>query len=253
IKHLQTTGFVIRNITSLKPKHIDALVNYWKTKNLSVGTIKNRLTDFRYVGKLINKRNLVSANNSTYNIGTRTTVATCNRAIFNASFEKIKDQHLKLSLELQQAFGLRREECLKIMPHLADKKDFLWLKASWTKGKVERLVPIRNQVQRDILNTSKAFAQTQESLIPKNKKYIQQRHLYNRETKKLGYKNPHGLRHAYAQIRYKEITNMDSPINGGKNKKAMTQEEKHKDYTAREVIAHELGHSRISITRAYLG
>ncbi len=61
------------------------------------------------------------------------------------------------------------------------------------------------------------------------------------------------LRHAYAQRRYQELTGWEAPINGGKLKKAMTEEENHADQQARVIVSHELGHSRLAITRTYLG
>jgi hypothetical protein len=45
--------------------------------------------------------------------------------------------------------------------------------------------------------------------------------VYDRETKAIGLKNLHGLRHAYAQTRYKELTGLEAPINGGLKKKQM--------------------------------
>lgn len=51
----------------------------------------------------------------------------------------VKDEHVRMSLRLQQAFGLRREEALKIQPRWADRGRHLHLKASWTKGGRERL------------------------------------------------------------------------------------------------------------------
>ena len=227
-------------------------MNYWKDKNLAVGTIKNRLADLRFVSKVIGKTNIIKSN-ADYAIGSRTSVATLNKAIFNADFSKIQDQYLKLSLELQQAFGLRREECLKIIPSLADKGNKLWLKGSWTKGKIERSIPIRTQAQKDILRKAKDFVGKGKSLIPQHKKYIQQRHIYNRETRAVGYKNLHGLRHAYAQTRYKELTGLECPINGGKTSKAFSKEEKQADRIARQIISRNLGHSRVAIIKVYCG
>jgi integrase len=50
-----------------------------------------------------------------------------------------------MSLRLQRAFGLRREEAIKLQPRWADRGDHLQLKASWTKGGRERTVPIRTE------------------------------------------------------------------------------------------------------------
>ena len=38
---------------------------------------------------------------------------------------KVKDEHVRMSLELQKAFGLRREEAIKFIPSYADKGDHI--------------------------------------------------------------------------------------------------------------------------------
>jgi integrase len=53
-----------------------------------------------------------------------------------------------MSLELQQAFGLRREEAMNFQPSFADRGDHIMLKASWTKGGKERIIPVRTEAQR---------------------------------------------------------------------------------------------------------
>lgn len=251
-KELHEAGFVVRHIKGLKHKHVETLVKHWQSKNLSSGTIKNRLADIRYICNEQGRKNAIKANDE-YGIEKRNYSPTENKAIFNADFSQIKDEHLKISLELQQAFGLRREECLKIMPSLADKGEHLWLKDTWTKGKIERLIPITSEKQREILNKAKNFVNKNESLIPQNKSYIQQRHLYNRETRELGFSKLHGLRHAYAQKRYFEITGLKPPIKEGKKTSQMNIKEKKVDQIARKIISNELGHSRKSIAKIYLG
>jgi predicted methyltransferase len=77
----------------------------------------------------------------------------------------------------------------------------------------------------------------------------------------MGVSKLHGLRHAYAQRRYKELTRLFDPngegfdcsMNGGKQYKAMSVEEKMIDRQARQIISKELGHSRTSITKIYCG
>ncbi len=39
---LQELGFRRMQSTSLKPKHVDALVAHWQDQGISVGTLKNR-------------------------------------------------------------------------------------------------------------------------------------------------------------------------------------------------------------------
>lgn len=63
----------------------------------------------------------------------------------------------------------------------------------------------------------------------------------------------HGLRHAYAQTRYRELTGWECPINGGPLRKDLNSFQKELDNQARLVISQELGHSRVSITKNYIG
>ena len=45
---LHEMGFRHMEATSLKPKHVEALVGRWKAESLSAGTIKNRMTELPY-------------------------------------------------------------------------------------------------------------------------------------------------------------------------------------------------------------
>ena len=250
-RELEELKFEVNHVKRFKEKHITALTRRWQDRHLSIGRIKNLMSDLRFVCREFRRSDVVKKNDD-YGIGRRSYIPVKNKAVMNADFSKIADRHLKTSLELQAAFGLRREECIKIIPALADKKDHLWLKGSWTKGKVERCIPIRTQEQRDALDAAIAFC-GKKSLIPENKSYIQQRSLYNNEVRNIGYKNLHGLRHAYAQARYHELTGWRSPIAGGKKRTELNTHEKKIDCHARKIISNELGHSRIAITKVYLG
>ena len=73
------------------------------------------------------------------------------------ALDKIRDAHVRMSLELQRAFGLRREEAIKFSPSYADRGDHLELKASWTKGGKARVIPIRTAEQREVVNRAPAI------------------------------------------------------------------------------------------------
>lgn len=150
------------------------------------------------------------------------------------------------------AFGLRREEAIKFRPNYAVKDDHIKLKASWTKGGRTRTVPIRNDEQRRLLEDVRKLARGG-ALIPPNKNYEEQLHRYERQVRTAEIKNPHGLRHAYAQMRYEELTGWKSPLAGGPAANSLNSEQRALDEKARAVISRELGHDRTSITRTYLG
>lgn len=164
----------------------------------------------------------------------------------------VRDEHVRMSLKLQQAFGLRREEALKIQPRWADRGDHLHLKASWTKGGRERTAPIRNAQQRAVLEDAKNLVGLG-SLIPRSRNYIAQLRIYERHTANAGLSKMHGLRHAYAQQRYQELTGWPSPHAGGPPKTALTPEQRVIDTQARLTISAEIGHVREQITAVYIG
>jgi hypothetical protein len=90
-----------------------------------------------------------------------------------------------MSLELQQAFGLRREEAIKFQPSYANRGDHLELKDSWTKGGKARVVPVRTAEQRDVLDRTHRLAGLG-SLIPSERSYRQQLRIYERHTVNAG-------------------------------------------------------------------
>jgi site-specific recombinase XerC len=143
---LRELGFRRMQKRSLKPKHVDALINYWQGQGISVGTLKNRLSALRWWAKKINKSSIIARDNSVYGIGKRTYVAKESKAreLDETKLSKISDQYVRLSIRLQAAFGLRREESIKFSPSYAIKDDHIKLKSSWTKGGRTRTVPIRN-------------------------------------------------------------------------------------------------------------
>ncbi|MGH8553062.1 MAG: single-stranded DNA-binding protein, partial [Methylococcales bacterium] len=154
--------------------------------------------------------------------------------------------HVRLSVELQREFGLRRQEAIKFVPVYADQGDRILLKGSWTKGGKPREVPILTESQREILDRAHRLAGSG-SLIPRNRSYVEQLRLYERETAAAGLSKLHRLRHEYAQRRYRGITGWKAPAAGGLRSQDLTPEQKSIDREARLTISRELGHEREAI------
>lgn len=251
---LHALGFRGMSAQSLKPKHVEALVNRWQAEALSVGTIKNRMTVLRWWAQKANRQNVIARQNDHYGIPERTFVSTESKAkqVDGAALERVGDVHVRLSLELQQAFGLRREEAIKFQPGYADRGDRLVLKESWTKGGKAREIPLRTPSQREVLERAHQLA-GRGSLIPAERNYRQQLRVYERHTANAGLSKLHGLRHAYAQSRYEELTGWKSPAAGGPRSTSLSRDQRAVDREARLVISRELGHEREQITTVYLG
>jgi hypothetical protein len=251
---LQAMGYRNMHATSLKPKHVERLVEQWKAEGLSAGTMKNRMAELRWWAEKIGKQNVIARDNEAYGIADRQYVTNVSKARVLAigDLSKVTDPYTRLSLQLQAAFGLRRAESIKIQPAWADRGDRLVLKDSWTKGGREREVPIRNDEQRLLLEEARRFA-GRGSLIPPDSTYVGQLRRFEYQCASAGIHRIHGHRHQYAQTRYQELTGWAAPAVGGPRSKDLTLGQRDIDRAARLTISRELGHEREAITAVYLG
>jgi integrase len=252
-RQLREAGFRQMKASSLKGKHVQALLDRWQGEGLSSGTIKNRLSHLRWWVEKIGKSGILPTDNMQLGVAERRYVTNVSKAReLGTGLEQITDVHVRMSLQLQAAFGLRREEAIKFQPSYADRGDHIALKGSWTKGGRERTVPITTTEQRDALHAAHRLAGTG-SLIPANKTYIQQRHVYDGQCKAAGLSHMHGLRHQYAQSRYETLTGRPPPAAGGPLATELSPTQRIEDRHARQTISRELGHERVQITAIYLG
>ena len=256
-RQLKELGFGQLRAQSLKPKHVDALIGKWNAEGIAAGTLKNRMAYLRWWAEKVGREAVIPKENASLGIPERSLTSTEGKqlALDADKLVLIEDERIKLSLLLQDQFGLRREESLKFQPNYAirrDSPDTLHLKASWTKGGLARTVPIRTADQRWVLEQAANIA-GKGSLIPPERSYVQQVRVYEGELRKAGISRAHGLRHGYAQRRYEELTGWKCPHAGGPKSKELTPGQKAADREARLAISAEMGHAREEITAVYLG
>jgi len=263
-KQLKQLNFKNMGASSLKPKHVSALLVLWQSevspltkKPISIGTIKNRMSVMRWWAEKINKQNIIPRTNKELGIPDRCLVPKKNIA-FSLETKRIETlpEYLQLSLRLQEHFGLRREESAKIIPLNALSLTHLVLTASWTKGGRERSIPITNIEQSDLIADLEDYVGThgRTSLIPQGMSYRQYLSHRQHHLASIGIGHTHGLRHQFAQQRYLALSDGLLPRRlGGPLVREMTEQEKGVDRTTRLKVSNELGHSRIGITRTYLG
>jgi len=252
-RQLRAAGFRQMRATSLKEKHVEALLERWQAEGLSAGTLKNRLAHLRWWAEKVGRAGVIPADNAQLGIPKRRFVADENKAReLGDRLDRIRDPHVRMSLSLQQAFGLRREESIKFRPRYADRGDRIVLKDSWAKGGRPRTVPITTPEQRTVLDAVHELAGAG-SLIPSHKNFIQQRRTYDGQCKTAGMSRMHGLRHRYAQMRYEILTGWKAPAAGGPSAKSLTPAQRTLDAKARQTISRELGHERAAVVAIYLG
>ena len=255
-QQLVEAGYRHLHAEGIKGRHVNALLARWRTQGLSASTIKNRMSVLRWWARHVGNPGAVLARNDAYGIPQRQTVARVSKArdLPTARLVQVRDAYVRMSLELQLCYGLRRCEAIKIKPWQADRGHTLVLQGSWTKGGRPREIPIRTVEQREALDRAKALVRFKgASLIPSDKTYVEQLRRYESQTARAGLSKLHGLRHRWAQQRYADLTGFACAAQQGPLWAQMTPEQRELDQDARAIISTELGHSRVQITVKYLG
>ncbi len=250
---LHALGFRRLRATGLKRKHVDALVAEWQRRGLATGTVKNRMSALRWWAERVGRPGVVGTN-AAHGIGERRYVTNEDRSrrLDAQQLARVTDAHVRMALQLQAAFGLRREEAIKFTPAYADRGDRVRIKASWAKGGRAREIPIWNEHQRAVLDAARRLAGAG-ALIPGGRGYAAQRKLYERQVEAAGLSRMHGLRHAYAQARYVALTGWKAPAAGGPRRRSLGPAKRRMDKAARMTIARELGHGRLEVVSVYCG
>jgi hypothetical protein len=129
----------------------------------------------------------VAKDNAFYGIAPREFVTNESKAreLDEAKLNQISDAHVQMSLQLQKAFGLRREEAIKFIPEYADQGTYIQLKSTWCKGGKAREIPVRTEAQREVVNRARLLA-GKGFLIPPQRLYVEQMCIYERETQEVG-------------------------------------------------------------------
>ena len=183
----------------------------------------------------------------------------------HATAQSLSGNRISALLGLQRAFGLRFKESAlldaKAALKEAHEKGFISVN-SGTKGGRKRTVPCRADGFTALEQAS--AIQDGRSMVPEiMASYYKFREECYAVASEQDFKF-HSERHAYAQERYREITNAPSPIESGWPRKERFKhlaeylnisetEAREIDKEARMIISTELGHSRIEISNAYLG
>jgi integrase len=158
-RQLREAGFRQMHASSLKGKHIEVLLQRWQAEGLSARTLKNRLAHLRWWAEKIGKAGILPADNTKLGIPEHPAVSQENKAKeLGNGLDEITDAYVRMSLKLQAAFGLRREESIKFQPGYADRNDHIAIKGSWAKGGRERTIPITTPEQRAVLDEAHRLA-----------------------------------------------------------------------------------------------
>ena len=155
--------------------------------------------------------------------------------------------------ELARELGLRTKEASLLNAQAALREATsrgIVTIADGTKGGREREIPLTSARQIAVLERAAAAQGDARAVMPADQNWKSWRENGLRDIRETlqqhGVSRLHDLRSAYACDRYQQITGYAPPILGGQAPHEI-------DRAARQQIAEELGHGRISITNSYLG
>jgi integrase len=265
-RELRKGGFALQSPWNLSEKHIAYLVKLWVTeKEQAPGTVENKLTYWRTLAAWMKKHQLVGTVDDyikrpdgyrRYYVAQEDKSWEAANVDVNDVISRLceRDRWVAIQVELQATFGLRAQEsmllrplqCLRVSGHLHV--------IDGTKGGRPRLVPIDAEWQYEVLIRAARLANPRTgSMIPEPwslKKWY--RHFYHVLQKEgisragLGV-TVHGLRHAYLQRMYEQITGVPAPI-----KRADHRPDPELHQKAMQQLVEAAGHSLAGKATAYI-
>jgi integrase len=256
----------LQNLSELSRKHVQAVTNLWVERGASAAYLATLNTSLRRLAIWMGKPDCVP----------RLKDLIGDPAVYRRSYSALKSKNWDtagidissvfeamdtecpvtgLHLRLILVVGLRPREALMLKPSSADQGSHLFV-TDGSKGGKARSVPVETPSQREILDRCKVVArQNARGVVSPRPNASLQRNIWRFYTlcrkvgickKDLGV-TPHGLRHTFANREYQRLTGEKSPVDGGGEVSSDV------DHAARQRVSEDLGHSRTSITSAYLG
>jgi len=164
---LRQLGYRLESPTHLKPKHVQAVFSHWMEKGLATKSIHGLFSNLRSFCRWIDKEGMIE-DIGVY-AGGREHIVRKTAAIADLSWEaqgidvdqfiekaSQLDPRLGTLLQLQRYFGLRAKESLELRPSRATAlgQDHLYI-TDGTKGGKHRMIPIRTELQREIIDRAK--------------------------------------------------------------------------------------------------
>jgi site-specific recombinase XerD len=267
---LRELGYGLQRAQDLGERHVRVLMEHWESEGLSASTLQNRLSVLRTFAKWVGKSGMVKGIECYLkdpSRGKRTVNAQYDHSWSAAGIDVATvvrdvtayDRFVGMQLELMYAFMLRREEAIMFRPNRADAGSHITVRKG-TKGGRERLVRIDTAYQRDVLDRAKKVARTTNGHVghpDRNLKQALSRFNYvvgtrfglNRRSAGV---TSHGLRHQGLNDLFERLSGIASPVRG-KTQELTVEVDDLRVEVARARVAEVAGHSRLSITGAYLG
>ncbi len=270
-RDLRSLNIRIERLGLLRTRQIVAVVHHWRSNGVSPATVALYASTLRSVLDMVGLAHLVPETvalelfpgefrrqaSATSPKGWRPKGVDQTEV-----FERVKSVclHTWHVLRLCSAFGLRVKEGLEARPAEMARREQLVIDRG-TKGRRIRQVPILSDEQRQILKEAAEFARSgvckKGTLTRRGRDIDQDQSHFYYVLSRCGIKaseigvTPHGLRHDYLTTRFEQVSGVPAPVVGGVTSVVGLPKDVLRD--AQQVVSHEAGHARRSISTAYLG
>lgn len=273
-KQLHQRGYRVQHWKNISNRHVGVVVEDWQQQGLAVSTIKAYLSSVRQMCRAYGNET-IHKNNSEFGVGKRCYITTQSKAVPEIVYRAVLDQLLSGSerfqrigrqLTVMRELGLRHEEARKINPETALLSDGRIYISAGTKGGRDRILHTPSQEQIEAVKALTPFIGKHGNSWPNSVSESSWEKYVYKIISRMGLciktcgASLHGLRHAYAQARYRELTNLAAPClyPSPSDYREAAYQQHGKDWRnthdqAINILAHELGHNRGEVTTTYLG
>ena len=262
-------GFKLTALEQLNGKSVGLLLDVWqgkradpttgRTRALADSTLENNITTLRQVCHWAGKDGLVPRTTRKLGLVPRERYERGSIAWSlkdpGKGVERIpaRFMHIRYAVRLQEAFGLRKKETLRLCVADNDKGSRLYV-TKGTKNGRPRWVPVRTAEQRELLNEVRTFQErTPKGTLIVGRDQEGAFKDYRTAFEVAGFTHGHALRHKYAQDRYQVLTGRPCEKARGLPSFRLSPADLVEDARAREILARELGHGRVDIVETYVG
>lgn len=237
--------FGLQKWENLKAKHVEHIVETWKSQDRGRRAIEEKLWNLRWLVRKIGKANLMPRSNRELGVEPGPRYTRAGMVIPDTKLEeilaKVTEPRLRTAILMGKYLGLRFREAMLFRPWRDFDGERLWLKRG-TKGGRPRYLFLHNARQREVIEAARALVSGEAALIPPEartfkfwagKCYDRLRAVgVGRETDVLF----HDLRRTYANDRMDYLTKVKGldPV------------------AADRIVTRELGHARGEVLRWYL-